>query len=105
MSAEKSERLMWLRTIALRAAPLLAASFVGGLVAVGGTQVIEKEDWERPDSAEGGIHDAVASMARNGLLAEGDRFRVVEIQGLVGEHNSPWHITYSATIETVEDTE
>lgn len=55
--------------------------------------------WEDGEQAEGAVHAAVTQMADEGLLAEGDTFRVVEIRGEVGPHNSPWHITYTAVIE------
>lgn len=90
-------------TIAVAITAILLAAILGGAAGVAGSEMIEKEDWERSEQVEGAIHDAVESMAREGVLAEGDRFRVVEIQGTVGEHNSPWHITYTALIEKIEE--
>jgi hypothetical protein len=50
-----------------------------------------------PRTIKGAIH---AAVERQGLKT-GDRFRVGTIMGEVGEHHSPWHITYTAEIERI----
>ncbi|MEX0674625.1 MAG: hypothetical protein WD981_05665 [Gaiellaceae bacterium] len=56
------------------------------------------DDPNDPTTIEGAIHAAVERER----LQTGDRFSVGMIEGEVGEHNSPWHITYTATIERIE---
>lgn len=53
------------------------------------------EDPNDPETIEGAIHAQVDGLG----LRTGDRFIVASIVGEVGEHESPWHITYTATIE------
>jgi hypothetical protein len=88
-------------TIAAAVAVLLLAAAIGGAASVPVSGWTESEPWESSEQAEGAVHRAVEQMAEEGLLAEGDEFRVVEIRGTVGPHNSPWHITYTAVIEQV----
>ena len=88
-------------TIAAAVAVLVLAAVIGGAASVPVRGWTESEPWESSEQAEGGVHRAVEQMAEEGVLAEGDEFRVVEIRGTVGPHNSPWHITYTAVIEKV----
>ena len=85
------------------AALAFVAALVGGaLLSIPVRGWTTEAAWEDGAQAEGAVHAAVTGMADEGLLAEGDTFRIVEIRGEVGPHNSPWHITYTAVIERVE---
>ena len=56
-----------------------------------------------PQTIEGAVHAEVERQAERGELEEGDRFRVKEVYGEVGPHQSPWHITYTAVVEKVSE--
>lgn len=88
-------------SVTVRSATIaFVAALVGGaLLSIPVRGWTTESAWESSEQAEGAVHAAVTRMADEGLLAEGETFRVVEIRGEVGPHNSPWHITYTAIIE------
>jgi hypothetical protein len=99
---KQPERPKWNpKWILLAVVGVVVVLLVAAAAGMGGEAVVETEVWEDSESVENAVHDAVENMTSRGLLAEGDRFRVVEIQGTVGKHGSPYHITYSARIEVL----